>query len=303
MSGRPRLLSDDALLDAAAKVLRREGARTTRDAIAREAGRSEALLFASERSLKKPPRCSLRRSGLACACPKSMRDGHPRIGTPQTVALVVLAVCALASAPAAARSFPLGVDKFEVFERDSGPQSYYWIIEEPGESFIRAIYKPQLQTVTLFADVGDGLRTGVDKIRFRWRAWVMPIAGNECVPGRGDGVANVYIAWKRGLRWYSVKLVWSTDAPVGATCNKTRNLLTASESVILRSGPRLGEWIEEEIDPSALFRAHFADGNPDAEVPELQGIGIMTDGDQTQSTSAADYAGFFLYTHERTAAR
>jgi hypothetical protein len=134
----------------------------------------------------------------------------------------------------------------------AGPQSYYWIIEEPGDSFIRAIYKPPLQTVTLFANVGDALRKGVDKIRFRWRAWVMPVAGNECVPGRGDSVANVYIAWKRGLRWYSVKLVWSTD---------------------------------------------------DAEVPGLQGIGIMTDGDQTNSTSAADYAGFVLYTHERTAAR
>ena len=45
MTGRPRLLSDDALLDAAAKVLRREGARTTTDAIAREAGVSKALLF------------------------------------------------------------------------------------------------------------------------------------------------------------------------------------------------------------------------------------------------------------------
>ena len=45
MSGRPRLLSDDALLDAAAKVLRCEGARTTTGAIAREAGVSKALLF------------------------------------------------------------------------------------------------------------------------------------------------------------------------------------------------------------------------------------------------------------------
>ena len=45
MSGRPRLLSDEALLDAAARVLRRERARTTTDAIAREAGVSKGLLF------------------------------------------------------------------------------------------------------------------------------------------------------------------------------------------------------------------------------------------------------------------
>ncbi len=43
--GRPRIVSDDALLEAAARVLRREGARTTTSAIAREAGVSKALLF------------------------------------------------------------------------------------------------------------------------------------------------------------------------------------------------------------------------------------------------------------------
>ena len=40
---------------------------------------------------------------------------------------------------------------------------------------------------------------------------------------------------------------------------------------------------------------HFAGGDPGAEVPELQGIGVMSDGDQTGSISAADYAGFVLF--------
>jgi hypothetical protein len=38
-------------------------------------------------------------------------------------------------------------------------------------------------------------------------------------------------------------------------------------------------------------------------LPELQGIGILTDGDQTHSVSAADFAGFVLYKPERTASR
>src|SRR6202162_4685147 len=50
MRGRPRLLSEDALLDAAAKALRRSGAKTTSEDIAREAGVSKGLLFCRYRT-------------------------------------------------------------------------------------------------------------------------------------------------------------------------------------------------------------------------------------------------------------
>jgi hypothetical protein len=201
----------------------------------------------------------------------------------------------VAPPPPGLRAFPLDVHRFEVLERDSGPVSYYRIIEDPAAPFIRAEYTPPLETVTLFADVGDGLRNGVERIRFRWRAWVLPIRGNECAPNHGDAAANLYIVWKRGLRWYSVKLVWSSEGKVGMTCRSTRNLFTASDSIIVRVGPPTGEWFEQEIEPAALYRAHFEGGNPSAEVPELQGIGILTDGDQTHSTAAADFGGFVLY--------
>lgn len=207
---------------------------------------------------------------------------------------LALALCAT-GASASARPFAVDLHRFQVLERDSGPTSYYWIVRDQEQPYIRAIYRPPLQTVTLFLDVGDDFRRGVERIRFRWRAWVLPSGGNECVPGLGDGAANVYVTWKRGLRWYSVKLVFSTEAPAGATCNVQRNPLVASDSVILHSGAPTGVWIDEEVDPDALFRAHFEGGNPDAEVPELQGIGILTDGDQTRSQSAADYAKFVLY--------
>ena len=222
-----------------------------------------------------------------------------RIGRARVKLLaLLLGFCAIGSAHAGERPFPISVRQFRVLERDSGPTSYYWIVRDPDEPFIRAIYKPPLQTVTLFVDVGDAFRSGVDRIRFRWRAWAMPVGANECVPGRGDGVANVYLTWKRGLRWYSLKLDWSADAPVGATCNSTRNALVASDTVILRSGGPTGVWVEEEVDPDALFRGHFEGGNPRAEVPELQGIGILTDGDQTHSESSADYGGFVVYKRE-----
>jgi hypothetical protein len=205
--------------------------------------------------------------------------------------------------PLGTRAYPLDVHKFAVLERDSGPVSYYSIVEDPVAPFIRGVYKPPLETVTLFADVGDSLRNGVERIRFRWRAWVFPVLGDECVDGRGDAAANVYIVWKRGLRWYSVKLVWSTVGTPGQVCRQIRNPFVATDSVIVRSGGPTGEWFEQEIDPAALYREHFEGGNPKAEVPELQGIGLLTDGDQTHSIAAGDFGGFVLYKRYATASR
>ena len=203
------------------------------------------------------------------------------------------------------RAFPVDLHDFKVLDRDSGPKNYYRTMSEAGpQEFIRGVYNPSLKTVTLFAPVPDQLRRGGRLFRFRWRALVLPRGGNECIEGRGDSAASVYVAWKRGVRWYSLKLVWSTDAPPGATCNGTRNPFVASDSIVVRSGGPTGVWHEEQIDPDALFRAHFEGGRADAEVPELQGIGILTDGDQTHSVSAADYAGFILYKRQdRTASR
>jgi hypothetical protein len=49
------------------------------------------------------------------------------------------------------------------------------------------------------------------------------------------------------------------------------------------------------IDLKGAFRRHFENGDPRAEVPSFMGVGIMTDGDQTNSRSVADYAQFVLY--------
>jgi len=206
-------------------------------------------------------------------------------------------------APPDLRAFPIDVREFKVLQRDSGPRNYYRVVAEPPLLLIRGVYSPPLQTVTLFAPLPDELRRGVRLMRFRWRALVLPRGGNECIEGHADSAANVYVTWKRGLRWYSLKLAWSAEAPAGATCNTQRNPFVASDSIILRSGPPTGIWHEEEIDPDALFRQHFEGGNPNAEVPELQGIGILTDGDQMHTVSAADYAGFVFYKQERTASR
>ena len=112
--------------------------------------------------------------------------------------------------------------------------------------------------------------------------------------GRGDSAAVVYVTWKRGLRWYSLKYVWSAVGPKGATCDKKRNPFRAKDTVIVESGPPLGEWRSVQMSPDVEFQNHFEDGDPTASVPDLVGVGIMSDDDQTNSPSEADYADFVL---------
>jgi hypothetical protein len=191
----------------------------------------------------------------------------------------------------------VGPEKFSVLKRDSGPVDYYRMIKDSSQTFIRGVYRPGLETVTLFAEAPEELRRGVRLVRWRWRALVLPREGDECAGGnRSDSAANVYLTWKSGLRWYSLKFVWTTaDRQIGATCAGKRNPFVAQDSVVLRSGGPVGVWRDEEIDPQRLFREHFESGDPTAELPDLAGIGIMSDGDQTNSAAAADFGGFVLY--------
>jgi hypothetical protein len=214
------------------------------------------------------------------------------------------AMLLLANAPAAAelRAVPLDVHEFKVLGEAYDPENprlpeptYYRTIDDTRLSFIRSVYLPPRATVTLVHAVPDELHHGVRRMRWLWRAQVLPRKGNECASGRGDSAAAVYVTWKRGLRWYSLKFIWSSEAPLGATCNRVRNPLVVSDSIVLRTGVASTGWVEETIDPEELFRQHFANGDATAELPELQGIGVMSDGDQTISISAADYAGFTLY--------
>lgn len=189
---------------------------------------------------------------------------------------------------------PLDVHAFRVLESYSGPVSYYKLVEDPEMPFIRAVYRPPLETVTLGVEVPEALHQHTRRVRWKWRAQVLPKGGNECKEGFGDSAAVVYVSWKRGLKWYSIKYSWSSEGEKGRVCDQKRNLFVVQDTVILESGGPPGQWKTEEIDPSAEFRAHFEGGNPNAEVPDLVGLGIMSDGDQTKSISAADYAGFAL---------
>jgi hypothetical protein len=200
---------------------------------------------------------------------------------------------------ARAQAAPLGslnldVTRWKVVGRESGPVNYYQVVNDPALPFVHARYMPPEATTVLGIELNDGDRKRASAVSWQWRAVTLPDGGDECASGKGDSAAVVYLTWKQTLRWYTLKYVWSAVGKRGAVCDRKRTPFVAQDTIILESGAPLGIWHSEQIDLRREFRAHFDNGDPNGDVPDFVGIGIMTDGDQTKSESAADYAGFVL---------
>ena len=200
------------------------------------------------------------------------------------------------SSHAGSSELRLSVHQFRVVERESGRTNYYSVVDDPVRPFIRGEYRPVMDTAVYGLEIPESERKTALELRWSWRARTLPQDASTCSHGSGiaDSAALVYVVWKRGLRWYTLRYAWSTSAAKGNVCDSRRNPFVAQDTVVLESGAGSGQWVSETIDLKAAFRRHFADGDPNAEVPDLVGVGLLTDGDQSHSDSAADYADFVL---------
>ncbi len=206
--------------------------------------------------------------------------------------LVAVPASAEPCAPRLTAKYP--ATAFRVIREKSGPVNYYRVVDDPRQSFIHAEYKPPLETTVLGIAVASADRPRASRLSWSWRAVTLPNGGDECTDGKGDSAAVVYVTWKRGLRWYTLKYAWSAVGTKGKVCDRKRNPFVAQDTIIVESGGPVGTWKNMDLDLRAEFRKHFEDGDASADVPDLAGIGIMSDGDQTQSESAADFANFTL---------
>jgi hypothetical protein len=197
-------------------------------------------------------------------------------------------------ASADTRQVTADVGSWRVIERESGPTNYYVVVHDGAGSYLRGYYRPGLETTVLGWQVPDNVRATAQTLRWRWRVEAFPKDADECASGKTDSAAVLYATWKRGLHWYTIKYVWSTVGGKGNVCDKHRNPFSSQDTVILESGGAADQWHGEEVDLKSEFRRHFEDGRADADVPDFVGIGIMSDGDQTRSDSAADYGSFSI---------
>ena len=210
------------------------------------------------------------------------------------VTLVVLGLLFAALPAQGEQDLVIDPSAWKIIKGESGPVNYYSTETDGATRYVHARYLPPMKTAVLGYKFEEADRQRVKKLRWTWRALTLPAGGDECVKGKTDSAAVVYITWKRGLRYYSIKYVWSAVSPKGSICDSKRNPFVAQDTVVVESGGPLGVWRSVEIDLARHFRHHFSGDDPNADVPDLAGLGIMTDGDQTRSESAADYGTFVV---------
>jgi hypothetical protein len=219
----------------------------------------------------------------------------PRVVLPALLGTALLgAGVAVAPRAAAAPGIVVDARAWRLVESESGPVNYYRVTTEAGSTFLRSRYVTPLKTAVMGWQVPEAERSRARRVSWSWRARVLPKGGDECKQGMGDSAAVVYVTWKRTLRYYTLKYVWSAVSTQGSVCAKKRNPFVAQDTVVLESGAPLHVWKQVDLDLHAEFRRHFADGDDKADVPDFVGIGLMSDGDQTGSESSADFGTFTL---------
>jgi hypothetical protein len=195
-------------------------------------------------------------------------------------------------APAPTHRAVIAPSAFTVFKQDSGPVNYYSVAEEAETPILRGVYRPGLGNVVLMAQTPEAARQAVRTVSWRWRAHALPRDANDCGPGASDSAASVFLAFKAGLKLMVIKYVWATVGTVGQSCQSNRGWFFDRDTTLLQVGGPLDVWTSYTMDPRREFVKHY--GGKIEEVPDFVAIGVMTDGDNSQSPSAADYADFVV---------
>lgn len=132
-------------------------------------------------------------------------------------------------------------------------------------------------------------------LNFSWRAHELPTAGNEYEKSTCDIAASVYIVLKAS-RWRprSIKFTWSTTLPENSYGKSPFSIWPArSDFKVVHTGNRdLGKWVHEKINVLEEYKKLYKKDNINSLF--IEAMSIMTDSDNTESQSRADYDNVFF---------
>ncbi|HET7340444.1 MAG TPA: DUF3047 domain-containing protein [Methylomirabilota bacterium] len=171
--------------------------------------------------------------------------------------------------------------------RKSSGKAAYRVAEEGGRRFLRAVSR------------GLGIQAARETPRWdlkthpvlvwSWRPREFPKGADERESSRNDSALAVYVAVPyskvRGPK--ATKYIWSETVPVGTHLTSNSGL---TQVRVLRSGAPESKdgWVEERVNALKDWQAAFKE----PQAPKVGGIAVLTDSDDTGSSSAGDYANF-----------
>lgn len=142
------------------------------------------------------------------------------------------------------------------------------------------------------AKTASGLAVKLDRIEaagatltWRWKIDRTPPGGSEDKKKTFDHTARLFVAFKTGLGPpRTINYVWANKVPVGKTFHHPSS--GRSRFIVLRSGDdHAGKWFQQERNIAADWKLLFGGD----EVPDIVGLGFMTDADGTKTTVTGWY--------------
>ena len=176
--------------------------------------------------------------------------------------------------------------------KSANPESVYRIDIEDDNSYLSAhsIHDDNFLIKKIKIDLVE-----YPYLNWSWRANILPVAGDESVKKHCDVTACVNVVLKAS-KWRprSIKYSWSSTLPVG-TRTKSPFAIWPSrcDIVVIESGAeKQGKWITERVNVLKDYMQFYGKGKPKSLV--IEAFVIMTDSDNTETPSAADYDKIFF---------
>ena len=166
--------------------------------------------------------------------------------------------------------------------RKDEAKNVYKVAEEGGKRFLRGDAKD------LGIQAGKQFEWDLKQypvLAWSWRAVEFPKGADERT-GKNDSAAAVYAVFPHSkISVKSVKYIWSEKVPKGTNIPQTKG---NTQGVVLRTGGGGDGWVEERVNVLEDYKRYFKTD----EVPKPEGIGVLTDSDDTSSRARGDYARF-----------
>ena len=170
------------------------------------------------------------------------------------------------------------------FQRGEAKQVYK-VVQEGKSRFIRAYDDKDISVQTM-----RNFYWPIDRypyLTWKWRARVLPQGAREDIDTKNDSACGVYVIVGKA-KGHALKYVWSTQLPVGKVVTRRKGTLKIK---IADSGSsHLNQWRYHTVNVPSDYQKVF--GRKLKKNPS--GIGILTDGNATHTTSSCDYSNFII---------